>query len=88
MSKEKTAMLTENKNYDRITINPAKMSGQPCIRDLRMPVITILAMLGDGMTHEEIIKEFPDIEGEDIKQAVDFAVNVLTQSIGRGKKTA
>lgn len=65
------------KKFTRITIDPEKMGGVPCIRDLRMPVATILAMLAEGMTTEEIIKEFPDLEIEDIKEALEFAAESL-----------
>ena len=45
------------KNYKRITIDPKKMGGVPCIRNLRMPVATIIEMLAEGYTPENIIKE-------------------------------
>jgi len=59
----------------RITIDPEQMGGVPCIRGLRIPVATILAMLADGMTKEEILAAYPDLEPEDIEEAI---------KIGRG----
>ena len=56
--------------FDRIRVDPAKMGGVPCIRDLRMPVATVVAMVADGMTTDEILTDFPDLEREDIQAAL------------------
>jgi len=58
---------------DRITADPNQMGGIPCIRELRIPVATIIGLLADEMTHEEILKAYPDLEQEDINQALRFA---------------
>jgi uncharacterized protein (DUF433 family) len=50
--------------FDRVTVEPEKMAGVPCIRGLRMPVATVVAM-ADGMPTDEIVAEFPDLEAED-----------------------
>lgn len=57
---------------ERITVDPNKMGGVPIIRDLRMPVGTVVAMVADGMTVEEILADFPDLEPEDIRAALHF----------------
>jgi uncharacterized protein (DUF433 family) len=49
------------------------MAGVPCIRGLRFPVATVLAMVADGMTNEEVLSEHPDLEAEDISEALRFA---------------
>jgi uncharacterized protein (DUF433 family) len=49
------------------------MAGVPCIRGLRFPVATVVAMVADGMTNEEILSEHPDLEAEDISEALRFA---------------
>jgi len=49
------------------------MAGVPCIRGLRFPVATVVAMVADGMTNEEILSEHPDLEVEDISEALKFA---------------
>lgn len=49
------------------------MAGVPCIRGLRFPVATVVAMVADGMTYEEILSEHPDLEAEDISEALRFA---------------
>jgi len=61
-------------NYsDRITIEPGKRSGKPCIRGLRITVSDVLEYLASGMTEDEILKEFPDLEREDIRACLTFA---------------
>ena len=56
--------------FDRVTIEPDKMAGQPCIRGLRIPVATVVAMVADGMTTAEILAELPGLEAEDVAQAL------------------
>jgi uncharacterized protein (DUF433 family) len=56
--------------FERITIEPGKMGGQPCIRRMRMPVATIVAMVAEGMTTEEILYDFPDLERDDISEVL------------------
>lgn len=61
-------------NYqDRITIDPARRSGKPCIRGLRITVYDILDYLGGGMSEDEILEDFPDLERADIRAALAFA---------------
>ncbi|NQU06746.1 MAG: DUF433 domain-containing protein [Calditrichaeota bacterium] len=59
--------------YTRITVNPLKMDGVPCIRDIRIPVTTVVGMVADGMAFEAILEAFPDLELDDIKEALEFA---------------
>lgn len=61
--------------YSRITVNPQQMGGAPCIRGMRMPVVTVLRMVADGMTTEEILLNHPELEVEDIREAVSFAAD-------------
>jgi len=56
--------------FTRITVNPKQMGGVPCIRGLRIPVATVVGMVADGMTEEEILAAFPDLEREDIREAL------------------
>jgi len=65
--------------FTRITINPAQMGGVPCIRGLRIPVATVVAMVADGMSEEEILKAYPDLEKEDIKEALLFASEAVRE---------
>jgi len=59
--------------FTRITSDPTKMAGVPCIRTLRFPVATVVAMVADGMSNEEILSEHPDLELEDISESLRFA---------------
>jgi uncharacterized protein (DUF433 family) len=58
---------------DRITIDPEICHGKPTIRGLRYPVETVLELLSSGMTNEEILADYEDLEREDILAALDFA---------------
>ncbi|MEO8104249.1 MAG: DUF433 domain-containing protein [Betaproteobacteria bacterium] len=63
-------------NYkDRITIEPGKRGGKPCIRGLRISVYDVLEMLAEGMTHAEIIDDYPELQTEDIAACLAFAAN-------------
>ncbi len=67
-------MTNKEKLLNRITINPAICHGKPCIRNLRYPVSSILEYLAAGDTVEDILAEFTDLEEEDIKACLAFAV--------------
>lgn len=58
---------------DRITIEPGKRSGKPCLRGLRITVYDVLEYLGSGMSQEEVLADFPDLEREDLLAALQFA---------------
>lgn len=62
---------------ERITIDPGICHGKPTIRGLRYPVETILELLSSGMTHDEILDDYPDLEREDILAVLDYAARVL-----------
>jgi len=59
--------------FDRITVEPGKMGGQPCVRGLRMPVALVVNLVANGMTDEEILEAYPYLEREDIRQCLLFA---------------
>jgi uncharacterized protein (DUF433 family) len=65
--------------FDRITVEADKMGGQPCIRGLRIPVATIVTMMADGMTVAEILADLPDLEGEDVTEALRYAAETLRE---------
>ena len=60
---------------DRITIDPAKRCGKPCIRDLRTTVYDVLEYLASGMSESEIVEDFPDLTVEDIRACLAFAAD-------------
>ena len=65
--------------FERIQVDPRKMGGEPIIRDLRMPVATIVNMVADGRTTEQILNDFPELEVEDVRQALRFAATAVTE---------
>jgi len=65
--------------FTRITVEPNKMGGVPCIRGLRIPVATIVQMIADGISEEEVLKAYPDLEPEDIRQALSYAAEAVRE---------
>jgi uncharacterized protein (DUF433 family) len=65
--------------FTRITVDHNKMSGMPCIRNLRIPVATIVDMVADGMTNQEILDSYPDLEPEDIHEALYYAAEAVRE---------
>jgi uncharacterized protein (DUF433 family) len=68
-------MSGKNTYLDRITIEPGKRSGQPCVRGLRITVYDVLEYLASGMSQEEILADFPDLKKEDILACLEFAAH-------------
>ena len=67
--------------FNRITLDPDKCFGKPCVRGLRMPVASILSYLSSGMTVDEILKEWPELEREDIYQALGYAAWAMEERV-------
>jgi uncharacterized protein (DUF433 family) len=61
------------KKLKRITVDPQVMGGKPCIRKMRVTVGTIVGLIGTGKTLEEVLKEYPYLEREDILEALSYA---------------
>lgn len=70
--------MKQEELFKRITINPEICHGKPCIRNLRYPVEFVLALLSSGMTNQEILDDYEDLETEDILATLAFATR-LTQ---------
>ncbi|WP_019499310.1 DUF433 domain-containing protein [Pseudanabaena sp. PCC 6802] len=66
---------------DRITSNPKRMNGQPCIRNLRLTVRRVIELLALYSDREELHREFPELEDEDIRQSLIFASSYLDDRI-------
>jgi uncharacterized protein (DUF433 family) len=66
---------------DRITSNPKRMNGQPCIRDLRLTVRRVIELLATYPDRAELQQEFPELEDEDIRQALIFVSSYLDDRI-------
>ncbi|MEQ8688814.1 MAG: DUF433 domain-containing protein [Imperialibacter sp.] len=60
----------------RITLNPEVCGGKPTIRNMRFSVTDLLSLLASGMTHEEILKDYPYLEEDDIKACLEYAVRI------------
>jgi len=65
--------------FTRVTIDPDVMGGMPCIRGLRIPVATVVAMVADQMTSTEILAELPDLEAEDVVEALRYAADAVRE---------
>jgi uncharacterized protein (DUF433 family) len=65
--------------FTRISVDPKQMGGAPCIRNLRIPVATVVGMVADRMSEGEILEAFPDLEAEDIRQALLFAAEAVRE---------
>jgi uncharacterized protein (DUF433 family) len=65
--------------YSRINVDPRKMGGVPCVRELRIPVATVVDMVADGMSEAEILAAYPDLEREDIREALQFAAEAVRE---------
>lgn len=65
--------------FTRITIDTDKMGGVPCIRGLRIPIATIVGMVANGMTEKEILDDYPDLEHEDIREALLYAADAVKE---------
>jgi len=63
--------------FDRITCDPARMDGQPCIRNLRLTVRRVLEAMATYPDREELRRQYPELEDEDLRQALEYAAAVL-----------
>jgi uncharacterized protein (DUF433 family) len=66
-------------SFDRITVDPDRMGGVPTIRGLRIPGATVVSMVADGMTAEEICADLPDLVTEDVAEALRFAAETVRE---------
>ena len=67
------------KTFTRITVDPSQMGGLPCIRGLRIPVATVVGMVADGMAEAEILSAYPDLEVEDVREALRYAAEAVRE---------
>ena len=74
-------MEIRHHQFDRITMDPEKCFGKPCVRGLRMPVASILAYLSGGMTIDDLLKQWPELEREDVYHALGFAATLMEESV-------
>ena len=67
------------KTFTRITVDPHQMGGLPCIRSLRIPVSTVVGMVSEGMAETEILNAYPDLEIEDVREALRYAAEAVSE---------
>ncbi len=65
--------------FPRITIDPAQMGGVPCLRGLRIPVATVVGLVAQGMSDGQILADYPDLEAEDIREALRYAAAAVDE---------
>lgn len=69
------------KIFSRITFDRNIMGGQACIRGMRLPVSLVINLMAHGMTPDEIIEEYPDLEPEDIKESLQYAAWLAKEEV-------
>ena len=74
--------------FDRITFETAIMGGRACIRGMRMTVSLVVNLVANGMRTEDIVREYPELEAEDIRQALQYASALANEEIGFFKSPA
>lgn len=67
--------------YRRITTDPGQMGGVPCLRGLRIPVATIVALVAEGETTESILSLYPDLDADDVREALLFAADAVRERV-------
>jgi uncharacterized protein (DUF433 family) len=65
--------------FARITVRPDQMGGVPCIRGVRIPVATVVGMVADGMSAQEILGAYPDMDVEDVHEALRYAAEAVRE---------
>ncbi len=66
---------------ERITVDPDRCAGRPCIRGMRIRVVDVLDLFAAGLTAEQILEEMPDVEREDLKAALQYAARWLDHPV-------
>lgn len=66
-------------SFTRITVRADQMGGAPCVRGMRIPVATVVGMVADGMSESEILAAYPDLEAEDVREAMRYAAEAVRE---------
>jgi len=66
-------------SFTRITVQADQMGGVPCVRGLRIPVATVVGMIADGMSETEIVAAYPDLEDDDVREAIRYAAEAVRE---------
>jgi uncharacterized protein (DUF433 family) len=81
-------MARSFQGFDRITTNPEVLGGKPCIRGMRLSVQRVLEILSQNPSWEDLRQDYPELEPEDVRQALSFAATLLTDRVIPLKATA
>jgi uncharacterized protein (DUF433 family) len=73
--------MSNSKPFDRITFNPAVMGGRACIRSMRVTVSHIVSLIASGADLEEILRDYPYLEAEDVRQALEYAAWLTREEV-------
>jgi uncharacterized protein (DUF433 family) len=65
--------------FPRITVDPGQMAGAPCIGGIRIPVATVVSMVAEGVTESEILDAYPDLELDDIREALQYPAEAVRE---------
>lgn len=66
-------------SFTRITVRPDQMGGTPCIRGLRIPVATVVGMVAEGIDEAEILAAYPNLDAEDVREAMRYAAEAVRE---------
>ena len=67
--------------FERITFDPRVMGGRACIRGMRITVSLIVNLVANGMTTDQILIEYPDLEADDIREALQYAASLASEEV-------
>ena len=81
MKPEPRVRLSEGAMFDRVTFDPEIMGGRACIRGMRVSVSVIVAQIAHGASFEEILENYPDLERDDIQQAIEYAAWLAQEEV-------
>ena len=76
---DRTRLQWRLMGFTRITTNPRQMGGVPCLRGLRIPVATVVALVAEGQTTQDILGLYPDLEAEDVREALLYAAEAVRE---------
>jgi uncharacterized protein (DUF433 family) len=74
--------------FDRITFDPTVMGGRACIRGMRITVALVVNLVANGMSAEDIIRDYPELERDDVRQSLQYASALANEEVGFFKTPA
>lgn len=80
-SRKKSAVIDKANLLKRITVEPGKCGGRPCLRGTRLRVVDVLQLLGSGADHAEILRDYPSLQKEDILACLEYAARQTDHTV-------